>query len=408
MKNLNHSLLIIIVSILLILSCSGQTDNQSNNSDNNNNDDNGSSKNIISSDDDYEPIPDEEFETTSSDSEAGNRYAVVVGVQDYSSSPNFNDLTFTLGDAVRMSKVYESQGAFDVSLFIDKYDLVEVEPDDPAVMKSEDYVPQYKKVYTNKDDGTLPYRDNILESVRQSVDAIYRDVYDNKNDANKHFLFYFSGHGLKFEGENYLILKGFGEASSEELQTNAISREELQEMIHSIRDEYREKVEAEIRKIRKSFSDERIEKERIKRYPENVSINLIFDACRTNESFKNIVNSEQNLWEFDDQPTKGIAVMYSTESGKVSIETPSLGSGVFTYFFEKALLGLADIESKYSLRLIFERVDGKQVFVEEINKKVLESFGRGDNDGYVTLNEAYSYVNNAMLEWGVIAQYTAN
>ena len=93
---------------------------------------------------------------------------------------------------------------------------------------------------------------------------------------------------------------------------------------------------------------------------------LILDACHSGAQFgKSVEKMTQALIERVYTQAEGMAVIASCRQDEVSWEAPELGQGVFTYYLLEALSGQADFDGK----------------------------------GFVSVNDAYRYVNNSVKAW---------
>ena len=149
------------------------------------------------------------------------------------------------------------------------------------------------------------YSPHLLQDGKASAPRIrqyLKDLKDTVEPGAGTFVFYFSGHGYRVGGENYLATSDV--TSFDDLAQQGLSVSEVQRLLAD------------------SGARQRI---------------VFIDACRNDPA-----KSASKARPFEQFATaEGLRVLYSTAPGKLSYEDDDLGHGVFSYYLAKGLRGAA-------------------------------------------------------------------
>lgn len=226
---------------------------------------------------------------------SADTWALLVGVDDYQ-DPGISDLSFTVDDVTSFRDV-----------------LV-----DPAVC----VVPQ-DNVYlmTNASDGSnLPTHTNVLFRL---------ETLARKIKPEDTFIFYFSGHGMARDGEQYLLSINADPRSLTTLAVTAIPLRRVQKLLEQIRAH---------------------------------QILFILDSCRNDpekgKGSRNNMMTDELARSITVKPRrqKGkpvgcVAKMFACSPGERAYEWPEKSSGVFSYYLIQGLRGeAADTKNQVTLR----------------------------------------------------------
>jgi len=200
----------------------------------------------------------------------GNRWAVLVGINEYE-DPHIADLKVCVDD---VTAVYQSL--------------------DPGY--------QVAKLLTDATPDRLPTRANILGELSAVSQAA---------DEGDLLLFYFSGHGLAWGGESYLLSR---DTRLSALKHTAVAMRDVRELMDQS--------------------------------PARAKV-IVLDACHSGAS---IGKAEPTMTpEFIHrvfEEAEGMAVLASCKQGQQSWEWDEKGRSVFTYYLLEALAGQADLDQK--------------------------------------------------------------
>lgn len=142
----------------------------------------------------------------------------------------------------------------------------------------------------------LTDRQATAARIRQQLKYLADEVEAGKGTA----IFYFSGHGFRINGENYLATYN---TTLDELAQQGLAVSEVQNLLAA------------------TGAKQRV---------------VFIDACRNDPEAKSISGGRA----FDQlQESEGLRILYSTGPGKVSYEDDALQQGVFSYYVAKGLHG---------------------------------------------------------------------
>ena len=145
----------------------------------------------------------------------------------------------------------------------------------------------------------LTDRQATASRIRQQLKYMADEVEPGKGTA----IFYFSGHGFRIGGENFLATY---DTTLDQLAAQGLSVSEVQKLLAA------------------TGAKQRV---------------LFIDACRNDPSAKGIGTTGRPFEQFED--SEGLRILYSTGPGKVSYEDEALEQGVFSYYVAKGLRGEA-------------------------------------------------------------------
>ena len=223
--------------------------------------------------------------------QTNRKWAVVVGVSQY---PNLGNLDFSSRDAEQFASTLESSCGFDkqgVSLLADGIS-----------------------------GGQQPTAANILAALSEKID--HSDL--DKNDL---FIFYFSGHGIEYNGKDYLLP---GDVRHETIETVGLN-------IQDVIDEMKKA------RLRNAI--------------------LVIDACR--ETPDNSFGAET----LHIAKQSRIAVLLSCKPGEQSYERPDLQAGLFTASLINLLKGDSCVDASTGALWTSDLAKPLQGKVEETAKK---------------------------------------
>jgi hypothetical protein len=142
----------------------------------------------------------------------------------------------------------------------------------------------------------LTDRQATAARIRQQLKYMADEVETGKGTA----IFYFSGHGFRIGGENFLATY---DTTLDQLASQGLAVSEVQKLLAA------------------TGAKQRV---------------LFIDACRNDPTAKSIT-AGRPFEQFED--SEGLRILYSTGPGKVSYEDEALQQGVFSYYVAKGLRG---------------------------------------------------------------------
>jgi hypothetical protein len=142
----------------------------------------------------------------------------------------------------------------------------------------------------------LTDRQATAARIRQQLKYMADEVEPGKGTA----IFYFSGHGFRIGGENFLATY---DTTLDQLASQGLAVSEVQKLLAA------------------TGAKQRV---------------LFIDACRNDPTAKSITGGRP-FEQFED--SEGLRILYSTGPGKVSYEDEALQQGVFSYYVAKGLRG---------------------------------------------------------------------
>ena len=235
-------------------------------------------------------------------------WALVIGINNY--SPRMKSLKYAQKDAELMRDYFSQEANFEqVYYFADN---------SPAIQAPD-----------GSWQDTQPTRSNILS-------FLYDFFEEPKLSAGDNLWFFFGGHGLRYQGQDYLVPGG---ANPRLIKETTIALSTVTE------------------RLRRSGAD---------------NVILLLDACRNENDWGN----RSTGW----QKQKGVITIASCSPGGESYEIPELQQGSFTY----ALLEALRIQGENNCATVERLYSRLQYRVEEINRQ----YGKPQQKPYAVVEPA--------------------
>jgi hypothetical protein len=166
----------------------------------------------------------------------------------------------------------------------------------------------------------------LLDTDLRSMDLAIREFAQGLNPGD-FALFYFSGHGINIEGENFLLPVSFNAEMEADVRYQALSASRVRDLLRA-------------RNVRLSI--------------------LILDACRSNP-FRNVRSNSGGL---SGMSGAGAFIAFAADEGKTADDNPKERNGLFTKHLLKELgqpgLGLEQLFTRVRTA-VYEESQGKQI-----------------------------------------------